>query len=64
MTLVDGCTTEMLYEQLQELGVNIAELRKTNPDMARLEAMYYEHLDKKLSAVMKNEESVADNLDN
>lgn len=49
MTLVDGCTAEMLYKQLEELGVNIFELRKINPDMARLEEMYYQHLNDKLS---------------
>ena len=41
MTLVEGCTAEMLYKHLEELGVNIAGLRKTDPEMARLEAMYY-----------------------
>lgn len=64
MTLVDGCTAEMLYRQLQELGVDIAELRKTDPGMARLEAMYYEHLDEKLKTAMNNEESVTETLDN
>jgi hypothetical protein len=48
MALVDDCTPAMLYVKLEELGINVARLRKTRPTFARLEAMYYRKLDEKL----------------
>lgn len=46
--LIEGCTTETLYQLLEELGVNTTALKKKKATFQELEKAYYARLDEKL----------------